>query len=518
MKIWSDIKSKLSSFSQKFKAGRTPLMAIVIMSFLAGYNIVLSYDSQCQGQAVLPPAPPIFVSPGFCLGFPPACPLYLCDNPSMSSTAQTAIQTAFDLLIENLASVLPPTIIMATSSTSPYGLTTPSSQTYLGLEGFLGGMIDYMMAALLGNLNQFELNLIDWWDTMFWYNLKPALMAMVDQLNTATVQQNHDFQAGMDAYIQNKQNLANMADDKKNSNQLKPPENACIAATNTGGMGMQAGFATGMRGAWEDEATQAASNKQGVPSQQSSSKHINSEGDVFNRLFCDPTDNQGSNNCAATSDPNYYNADTQVTKRLYNALTIPVNDNSAGKMVTAGGGPPRQKDAEMVKQLLNNTMGDPTGDPIPIESFRTPQGHERWMDRRAYLARYAAIRSVPQLIVSWRMPGTRQDPTNPTTNWVEQLRRDANIPLAEIAANPSYREVMHAMTIDRFNSQKYAANLIGNEGEIDMEKLTLSTFYLMELRDYFELLERQALALAVQVSLLAEDAPLPEVETLKSQE
>jgi hypothetical protein len=333
-------------------------------------------------------------------------------------------------------------------------------------------------------------------------------MAMVDQLNTATVQQNHDFQAGMDAYIQNKQNLANMVDDTKNSNQLKPAENACIPATNVGGIGRQQAFAAAMRGGWQNEMTQAASNKAGVVAQQNEAALIATESDVFNRLFCDPTDNGGANVCIG-SDPNYYNADTQITKRVFNALTIPV-DNAANT-VTAGNAT-RQKDAEMVKQLLNNTMGDPTGDPLPLKAFSTPQGQERWVDRRAYLARYAAIRSVPQLIVSWRMPGTRAG------TWVQQLRRDANIPLAEISANPSYREVIHAMTIDRFNSQKYATNLIGNEGEIDMEKLTLSTFYLTQLRDYYELLERQALALAVQVSLLAEDAPLPEVETIEPQE
>ncbi len=508
MTVWSKIKGNLSAFGQKLKSGRSPLMAIVILSFLAGYNIVLSYDSECKGQAVLPPAPPIFVSPGFCLGFPPACPVYPCDNPSMSSTAQTAIQTAFDQLIEQLASVIPPTIMFGISSTSPYGQTGAANQTYLGLEGFLGGMIDNMMAALLSNLNQFELNLIDWWDTMWWYNLKPALMAMTDQLNTATTQQSHDFQAGMDAYLENKQNLANMVDDTKNANQMKPPENACVAATNVGGTGRQAAFAAGMRNAWEDEMTQAASNRAGVPQQRNNDAVISTETDVFERLFCDPADNDGANTCAG-SDPNYYNADTQVTKRLFNALTIPV-DNAANT-VTAGSAT-RQKDAEMTKQILNNLMGDPTGDPMPIDSFNTPQGHERWMDRRSYLARYAAIRSVPQLITSWRMPGTRAG------TWVQQLRRDANIPLGEISNNPSYREVIHAMTIDRFNSQKYALNLIGNEGEIDMEKLTQGTFYLIELRDYYELLERQALMLAVQVAMMADDVPVTEVETLRPQE
>ena len=50
----------------------------------------------------------------------------------------------------------------------------------------------------------------------------------------------------------------------------------------------------------------------------------------------------------------------------------------------------------------------------------------------------------------------------------------------------------------------YAAEMMTDQSKIEMEKLDLSVFYLMQLRDYYELLERTALTLAVQVSVLTD--------------
>ena len=81
---------------------------------------------------------------------------------------------------------------------------------------------------------------------------------------------------------------------------------------------------------------------------------------------------------------------------------------------------------------------------------------------------------------------------------------------SEVSQKPSYKEILHSISIDRFNSSKYAMGMIGDESEIEMEKLMLNSFYLMQLRDYYELLERTALVLAVQVSIMADNIPVPD--------
>jgi hypothetical protein len=64
------------------------------------------------------------------------------------------------------------------------------------------------------------------------------------------------------------------------------------------------------------------------------------------------------------------------------------------------------------------------------------------------------------------------------------------------------------MSDDTSNCER--EQMISDDGEIEVEELTISSFYLMHLRDYYELLERGALTLPVQVSLIAEKMPVPE--------
>jgi hypothetical protein len=94
---------------------------------------------------------------------------------------------------------------------------------------------------------------------------------------------------------------------------------------------------------------------------------------------------------------------------------------------------------------------------------------------------------------------------------VDDLRQNAGLPEGAVSKNPSYKEIMHAMSIDRFDSGKYAAGMITDETKIQMERLTLSAFYLMQLRDYYELLERTALVLSVEVSTQLDKTRLPNV-------
>ncbi|MCK4945222.1 MAG: hypothetical protein KAS59_03060, partial [Alphaproteobacteria bacterium] len=129
-------------------------------------------------------------------------------------------------------------------------------------------------------------------------------------------------------------------------------------------------------------------------------------------------------------------------------------------------------------------------------------------NRRSYLARYGAIRSVPQLITGWRVPGGGREPL--TGLWVKELRTAGGASATVLSDNPSYKEIMHAMTVDRFNSGRYAAGLITNESAIELEKLTLDVLYLMQLRDYYELLERTALTLAVQTSIMSDQRSVPD--------
>jgi hypothetical protein len=495
--------------SRRFRPGKRAMIALVFAAFLVGYTSMVSLrNNECRA-AFLPPPVGIVVVPGACsipVGFG-VC-LDPCDPIMTSDTVKTTDENIFDTLLQKLTVTLPPWMAKITG-----GGTT---QTGGGDDGFIGGMIDGMMQSLLLRLNQFELDLIDWWDTMWWYNLRPALQAMTRQLNVATTQQAEDFQSGMDAFQEDETNLEDMNTDNKNHQRVRVSENACVAATASGGFGRGSGYSRAMRQAWQDDVNADGQNRRYTtgatprPSALGQAAKVAQDATVFESTFCDPNDNNGQNVCTSgapggpitgTAPPtdkygnSYANADTLVTKNLYNKLTMQVDDPADGPNET-----------KVAKAVVDNTMGDPTGDPIPERVMNSPAGHERWMNRRSYLARYAAIRSVPQLIAGWRMPGSKLGA------WIQEIEKDSGVPAGqgEMSDNPSYREIVHAISIDRFNSEKYANNMITDDGEIQMEKLTISSFYLMQLRDYYELLEREALTLAVQVSLMAEKIPVPD--------
>lgn len=369
-----------------------------------------------------------------------------------------------------------------------------------GLEAYEKDQTDITMVAMLTRLNQVELDLIEWWKTLWWYNFRPALQDSVDQTATAAAEQARNLASAADASELN-MTVWQMKDSEKQDHlMLGASENVCVAANSAGGLGRVAAFSKAMRLAWQNEALeQGHRTSQGY--RRKSDIHPADRAAFYKYFaktyedrFCNPDDNAGRNVCGGATEP-FYNADTQVTKYIYDTLTIPVDKDPAY--------------ADAVTHLIINMTGDTATDPVSLSVMKSPQGQGHFLARRSFLARKAAVRSLPQLSAGWRMPGSRMG------DQVTALRQAAGVPFSEISQNPSYRELMHAISIDRFNSGQYAAGLISDQNKIEMEKLTLDSFYLMQLRDYYELLERTALTLAVQVSILAETAPPPNTIGIK---
>ncbi len=360
------------------------------------------------------------------------------------------------------------------------------------LEAWLDKQITRMLQEELEQLENIEQWSISWWQTMWNYNLLPGLQSMARQLNIDLALQAFTLQSNADAVNEMETIHALQKHGIEDQMNLRPGEQVCVAGTVAGGYGRVTAISRAMRQAWENESVAHGLNKVGDIGAAAGVYTEAQRYDDLRNIFCDPDGNGGRNNCGATL-PAFYNADVQPTKFFYDNLTIDVNKD------------PRT--AKAVETIINNMVGVPSADPILKAALSSPPGQEVFLDRRSYLARYAAIRSVPEMVAGWRMPGSKMG------DWVRDLRMSAGVPdvPGAISDNPSYKEIMHAVSVDRFNSGKYAAGMITDENKIEMEKLTLNTLYLMQLRDYYELLERTALTLAVQVSMLSGQEPLPNV-------
>lgn len=460
----------MKSFKDKlktFKLSRFKMMAVVLVFVLLGYNSSTSYISYCNAQGPLPylPSPPVMGA---------FCPTTYC-SPTTPCVLSNAAQGHHTDLADDLED----------------RLTTASEN----IEEWIKTIVDGMVLAVLRRFDEMELEMIDWWKTMWNYGLLPNMQSQTAELNTASSEQSKTFQSSIDAVEQGQTAEAYVKNEVEDARVHRPAEETCVAATQASGFGRAAGFSKAVRKGMQKTTTDRGTGKTGVVGEKGAAELTLNRALTYEENFCDPDDNSGQNNCSATTNLAYANADTQVTKRIYSALTINIDDDPIEQV--------------MLDTLVDNMIGVVAVEPMTAPVLESGTGQGQLMDRRSYVARMNAIRSVPQLGIGWRMPGSMMG------QWVAELRGDSNIPLGEVSDNPSYREIVHAVAIDRFNSGKYANKMITDRNAVEMEKLTLNAFYLMQLRDYYDLLERQALMLSVQVAILADQVTPLNVESSK---
>jgi hypothetical protein len=480
-------------------------LALFLVVFLAGYNLTPALIN--QAQATFPPAGP---------EQPP--------QPAPQGTANTAVAGAVCPGDEPSNTNGPPceqigAALILTGGLSQDFLSQLESKTTT-LESWLFRNVPATLQSEYDQLDWLERSMIDWWQTMWYYNALPSYQQMANQLSVELTLQTHQLQAYADATaLMDADRL--LARHEIADRERYVGGQVCVAATGSGGFTHATAISYAMRQAWETKSLAPGLNAKTdpdgnvYPGASSAAGNDKQRYDDWQNIFCDAMGNSVSDvHCGQNVDTNLTNMDVLPVKYLFNNLTINVNDTTSAGSGTEG------KNMELgLEYLINNLVGLPAMEAITPAALSSPPGQEAYFLRRSYLARYAAIRSVPDMIAGWRMPGSQMG------KWIKDLResgginpntvQDTNtnagsgsssIALANgISNNPSYKEVMHALSIDRFNNGKYASEMITDPANIDLEKLNVSVLYLMQLRDYYELLERTALTLAVQVSMLADE-------------
>ena len=170
---------KIKSFFSKrpWRFGKAAMVATLVFGFASGYNGITAYTNFCSAQAVAITVTVVYgVCPYVCTPGSPGP----CEAPSTASNAKNIVYEATNAALQ---------------------LSTQQ------LEVWLAQSIDLMVQALLTRLNRTEINLIEWWGTMWDYNLRPALQAQTIQLNTATADQAKTYQSSMDGEHETQTNL-----------------------------------------------------------------------------------------------------------------------------------------------------------------------------------------------------------------------------------------------------------------------------------------------------------------------
>lgn len=98
-------------------------------------------------------------------------------------------------------------------------------------------------------------------------------------------------------------------------------------------------------------------------------------------------------------------------------------------------------------------------------------------------------------------PGAPPAPPRPVGDTVREIRERAGVNPADIATNPSYNEIMQAMTKERFFDPQYFVKINNSLAAIKQEQTSINSFIAVQMMDIENMQERINMLLAARASL-----------------
>ncbi|TVQ82525.1 MAG: hypothetical protein EA357_08715 [Micavibrio sp.] len=348
------------------------------------------------------------------------------------------------------------------------------------IENFTNDMINDLVGGIFDRLQLMEDNFETWWGQFYLFDLRPALASMMAQLHTSRMDQTRMLLSFMDAPNLNIVTESLEGWESTAQRDYRPSTQVCMAITQSGGFARSYAFERAVRRGLEGERAGNALNTQGSLAAEGPNVLIGDRWDRLSTRFCNPAFNKGEIfGAPCTPAPGQFDAvdaDIKPTEIILESMTIPISDPNA-RIAT--------------EQLIENIAGNALIPGIKEEELVSLTGQEVFLFGRGEVARASAAASVPLLSVSWRTEGSDMG------DWVREFSdlTGSSLPISD---NPSYYELMHALTHYKSSTGTYALEMIDTPLNIERERYIVSSIYLMNLRDYFELLERVALTLAVE--------------------
>lgn len=464
------------------------------------------------GKSIIPQAHAnITVAPGVCTNCPGG--FVPCVTIGFSGISSLAIQQAFEQVLQQFLD---------------------------SFTNFFDNIFTNFIGNLLTGLNDIlEGRFMQWTDNFVAYDLVPAMQLRMGQLNTAYVGSSRAYNSGMDGVNTNRTIGTLQSLEHEAAMSAVPNQQICIAGSVTGGNFARANALMRVsREAFETFFTKRGSEKPPVLADAKNTAKTVTEATLSNSRFAPGLENAAqtpafSDQITEASLARSYGAGPVEHQKyqwerycMYLAKDSDNGNNNGCSGFTASGGV-QGLDIKPTEFLLNNLVIDVRQEPvkeamiaaienlsglrppalIPGSSLSGGQGKQAMLDQRSYLARQNAARAVLNKITSERQP-TVSDAGQLIANIraASGSQKDDNDglqdPLMNLdASRTSYKEIMHVMSSERFATGRYNLDMVGNIENVKREGLVLSVFYLMQLRDYYELLERAVLTLAVQTSI-----------------
>ncbi|MEZ0260126.1 MAG: hypothetical protein ACAH80_03910 [Alphaproteobacteria bacterium] len=359
------------------------------------------------------------------------------------------------------------------------------------------------VAAISQKILQVTRNIVAWIDTFWWYNLRPAMMAMTDQLTAIDTFKHSQLGMMADATASNRTSREHMKNDIKAHRNQRPGENVCRAGTVMGGMTRSSTFRRAYETAATLESAPRSANRAGTPAARGTAADMNRAWSNYVTNYCDPNDNAGVPGCTApgtlvVGGVGGIARDMDVTGEIFMKDTIDIRVADTKKVID---------------DLIINLAEPLVKEPVSGVAMRSGQGQENFLESQAYKAKRQAVYDLLYYVVARRTPGTDMQ------QFLRPIREAAGMDAAYISDNPSHNEVLKVMTSERFRTGQLSIEQIDEPENNAREMVIQQAFQAMLMADQLDLMDRYGLILAAQVGPEVKDAKPFELHSLsQSQE
>ncbi|TAL39715.1 MAG: hypothetical protein EPN97_01795 [Alphaproteobacteria bacterium] len=225
-------------------------------------------------------------------------------------------------------------------------------------------------------------------------------------------------------------------------------------------------MARAMTGGYAKEDELHRGNYLGTPAASGTAVDQLSRWEEYVQFFCDPA--RGAQGCPAAGTLPGRHVD--LAGLLWgDKQTIDMSQPTERRVVSA------------VQRYL---ISPSTPDPVPPTAVTTPDGQAELLHRRTMDARFNTIFNVVAQMVSERASGSFID--------VSAIRLSAGLPPADTtlpAEGASYRELMEALTRDRFHNPEYIVRMVNAPEEVVREQGAINAIKMQQMNDLYKRLE-----------------------------
>jgi hypothetical protein len=324
---------------------------------------------------------------------------------------------------------------------------------------------------------QFVQHVNDWFDN----EMLPAMKDMTAQLSASVVDQSRQMGTAMDSHNMSKNARALQDYELAEKKKIQPNEHSCVPASSVHAQSQTLSTSNAIEAGLRYTGNQRTGNAPGLPGATNTASDNLQRWKDFCKYFLDTDANAGINSCPAPTT----------------AGTIPNGDiDIEGVMLQDTIDMSNSDTFHAVETIMNNLVQPNTDDPLSAQVWDTPGGQEVILKRE----HIKAIRNLAYDVIGGMVARRASIPMggNSVAAKIGEIRTRAGVDSSRIsgsgaagaAQEPSYNEIMLALTKERFMDPEYYSRMANDQGAIKQEQTSISAYTTITLQDIYKLQEQ----------------------------